>query len=478
MAARSKSLVLSTPRPSRVVGAVIAAAGVGAVTALIFPLAHITPVVSTGVIYLLVVLVVATYWGLGLGLATAAASALAFNWFHLPPTGQLTISKRDDVVALVVFVLAAVFAGTVGDLARVRADEAEKRRGEADLAADLARLLLGEQNVEQAVRAASDRLATGLGIASLRIVLDAEGGDGDQGVALRDGDQRIGTLVLPGRLTSEQLERIRERVQPSLQALLKVRLASDRLQAEEVETAALRRSDDLKTALLRTVSHDFRSPVTAILTAGEAVVSPGLSHEDRQELGSVITEEAKRLDGLVEKLLDLSRLQAGGMEAQRDWCSLEEILRATMESRLPADGEVRLSVAGDLPLVRADAAQLERVFANLIENAARHGGDAPIIVRAGRRGSWVAVLVVDQGPGIAWQDQQRIFRPFQRLDGRGPAAGAGLGLAIVKGLVEANGGRVSVQSTPAQGSTFVVELPFEQLPKSQERGGLEAVEIT
>jgi two-component system sensor histidine kinase KdpD len=230
-----------------------------------------------------------------------------------------------------------------------------------------------------------------------------------------------------------------------------------------VETRALRRSDELKTALLRTVSHDLRTPLTAILTAGSALAAGEISRADREDLGRAITEEAERLTALVEKLLDLSKLQAGAAEPRRQWCSVEEILRETADELDPGGSRFAFAIDPDLPLVRADAAQLERAFANLLENAARYSGAQAVSVRARVVGDQLMIRIVDRGPGIPHAELTRIFEAFYRAPGqRAGHTGSGLGLAIVKGFVEANGGRVWAESLPRQGTSFVVALPVER----------------
>ena len=196
------------------------------------------------------------------------------------------------------------------------------------------------------------------------------------------------------------------------------------------------------------------------MTSAEALASPGLREDERRELAAGVTAEGTRLAGLIDKLLELSRLQAGAAEPRRDWCSIEEVLREAAASAGLGPERVRFGVDRDLPLILADAAQLERAFANLLENAARYSGDQPISVRARVSGGRLLVRVVDRGPGIAPADQERIFEPFVRGDGG--ARGSGLGLAIVRGFVEANGGRVHVESLPGQGASFVVALPLPE----------------
>jgi two-component system, OmpR family, sensor histidine kinase KdpD len=333
MRARASSLLLRAQPPSRLAGVVVALLGVAAITAVIFPLRTISPPVSNGVLYLLVVLLVSTVWGLWLGVLTSLVSAAAFNFFHIPPTGRFTVADGRNWVALGMFFVAAVVASSVADLARARATEAELRRREADLAADLARLLLGGASVEQALAPAAARLAAALDLpwAALEPAT-ATATDEARALPLTADGRPLGTLVVPRDIPDGVAEQLEHRVVPAPEALLAAALERDRLQAEVVETRALRRSDELKTALLRTVSHDLRSPLTAILTAADSLSAGGLSASERSDLADAITAEAGRLASLVEKLLDLSRLQAGVGEPHRDWCSVEEILRAAIDA--------------------------------------------------------------------------------------------------------------------------------------------------
>jgi two-component system sensor histidine kinase KdpD len=433
-------------RQRTLLGVLVAAGSIALTTALLFPLEDIAPAVSLGVLYLLPVLFVSIVWGLGLGLATSVAAALAFNFFHIPPTGRFTIAEAENWVALAVFVVVAAVVSTLSELAGARARDAERRRREADLAAELARALLGTPEPRAALPGAAKRIADALEIDSVAVVPDRVPGD-ERHAAIPLGDH--GTLVVP--VAAENVAR--ERVAPALEALLAAALERERLTREVVETSALRRSDEIKTAVLRSVSHDLRSPLTAIVAAGEALSSPALTDADRADLTDAIQHESARLTRLVDQLLDLSRLQAGAAEPRADWVSLDEVIRAALEDTGARDDAVRLAIAPDLPLIRADATQLRRAVANLIENALRYGGGHPVSVRARVSGGRILMRVVDQGPGIPAAEQERIWMPFY---GRG----SGLGLAIVRGFVEANGGHVHVESLPGQGTSFVVELPL------------------
>jgi two-component system sensor histidine kinase KdpD len=455
--------VFGTRKPPLTLGIAVAAAGVALTTLVLYALDDVAPVISLGVVYLLAVLLVASLWGLWLGLATAVASALAFNFFHIPPTGRFTIATGENWVGLVVFFIAAVGASSLAEVARSRTSEAEERRQEADLSAEMARLLLRGGRLEEALGPVGARLAGALGLSSAAIELrDVPAGERTVVFPLREGSRQIGTLVLSAGEQESVLRRVQVRVAPALEALLAAALERDALQAEVVETAALRRSDVIKTALLRAVSHDLRSPLTAILTAAAALQSPSISEDERRELAAAVTEEATRLSRLIDNLLDLSRLEADAAEPRPEWSSLEEVINAAIDELALPDGTFKLALENDLPPVRADAAQLERAFANLLENAYRHSGGHPVSVRARDVGGRVLVRVVDRGPGIPQAQQARIFEPFYRSGtDRTGHRGSGLGLAIVRGFVEANGGRVWVESLPDQATSFVVELPID-----------------
>jgi two-component system, OmpR family, sensor histidine kinase KdpD len=159
-------------------------------------------------------------------------------------------------------------------------------------------------------------------------------------------------------------------------------------------------------------------------------------------------------------VLDLTILQSGTLEPRRDWYSIEEVLSEAIAGLDSAAEMVHASVAADIPLLRGDAGRLERAFGNLLENAVRYSGGQPVVVLVRTAGSRVRVRIVDQGPGISAQEQERIFLPFYRSSDSGSAHdGSGLGLAIAKGFIDAGGGDIRVESLPGQGTSFVVDLP-------------------
>ena len=460
---RSRARVFGRERPPPWLGVAFAALGVAVATAAIYPLKAVAPAVSLSVVYLPVVLLVSAYWGLVLGLITSLASAAAFNFFHIPPVGRFTIADSRNWVALAAFTVVAAVVSTVAELARSRAAEAQERRQEADLAAGLARELLAGARTEDVLGSTARRLAEAMALPSAAIELGvAPDGSRRLALALRgpDGDQ-VATLLVPRALPQDTIERLRAHVVGPLGALVAIALHRDAVQAEAVETAALRRSDDVKTALLRAVSHDLRTPLTSILAAGHALGTDSLTREDRAELSATVVDSADRLATLVDKLLDLSKLQAGRAAPRRGWVSLEEVVLAARDGLGTAGSDIRLTVDGDVPDVRADAAQLERAFANLLENARRYSAGQPVAVQIRCSDDRVLVRVVDRGPGIQPSERERIFEPFYRGRDAGgqPWTGSGLGLAIAKGFIGANGGTIAVESLPGQGTSFVVSLP-------------------
>jgi two-component system, OmpR family, sensor histidine kinase KdpD len=456
-------LLLKADRPSRATGVMVSIASVAGATGLIYPLKQFTPVLSLVVVYVLAVVVVSMFWGLGFGIFTSILSAGAFNFFHLPPGGRFALADDREWVALLAFVVVAATTGLLADLARARGREAEQRRQEADLSAEMAQLLLGTADLDGALEVAGQRLAVAIGVACA--VISSRELDGDErrlAFPLQSASgSRIGTLLLPSTLSNAERMRIAGRVVPSLESILAAALHRAELQAEVVETAALRRSDELKTAVLRSVSHDLRTPLTAILIAATALDVERPTSENVGDVREQVIDAATRLWRLIEKLLDLSVLQAGRAEPRQVWYSVDEVLQEAIEQARGDSAVFKLAVEPDMPLLQGDPGQLERAFANVLENAARYSHGKPVSVRARVVRDRIRVLIVDQGPGIPGNEHERIFLPFYRAPGDSQRhAGSGLGLAITRGFLELNRGRIDVESVPGHGTSFVVEFPL------------------
>jgi two-component system sensor histidine kinase KdpD len=247
-------------------------------------------------------------------------------------------------------------------------------------------------------------------------------------------------------------------------ALVTAQLADGARRGAETarEAAVARRSDELKTALLRAVTHNLRTPLAAIKASVSGLRQPGTSYseEDRGELLAEIEEEADRLDRLVTNLLDASRLEAGGLRISAHPQDLRELVTTVVDRLQPrlADRAVSLSIPDDLPPVACDYTQIDQVVANLLENACLHTPPGTAIaLRAAVDAGSVRVEVVDHGPGVPVAERERLFRPFERGHTRAP--GTGLGLTIARGFVEAHGGHLWLEDGPEAGARFVFTLP-------------------
>jgi two-component system, OmpR family, sensor histidine kinase KdpD len=270
------------------------------------------------------------------------------------------------------------------------------------------------------------------------------------------------TAVVVSELATRSRRRAEE-AEEALAALRKLTEERERLAGEALEAEALRRSDALKTALLRAVSHDLRSPLTAILASADALASPSLSlePEDRLALAETIRSEATRLDRVVEQLLDLSRLEAGAAEPHRELWHVDELVGQALAGLGAEAGRVRLDIGSETPPVEVDAAQIERVLANLLENALRYSPPgSQVLLRVERGATELRIHVIDTGAGLPDEQREALFQPFRR----GAAGqGSGLGLAIARGFAEANGGRLWAQNDPG-GGHLVLSLPLAERP--------------
>ncbi|HET6945406.1 MAG TPA: ATP-binding protein [Gaiellaceae bacterium] len=442
---------------SRAYGALASVGAVVVVTGAIELLKPHVPVLGLGVLYILAVLPIAIVWGVGLAVAVAVASMLAFNFFFLPPLHTLTLADSRNWFALAVFLVSAV---VVSELAA----RSRRQARESALLARIATSLLEHGNVSRELERIAAETAQALQVEDARIELGSIPTSPGARVSypLAAAERRVGTIYL--ERPRQGSARVRRRLLPALASLLGVAIDRERLAREALEAEALRRSDAMKTALLRAVSHDLRSPLMAILTSAGALAHGELSLDraDRRDLTETILGEAERLDRLVSNLLDLSRLEAGAAVPEPGRWAVEDLVLQAIDAVEAAGDRLEVSFPEEeSATVRVDLHQVERVLANLIENALHYSPPSERVrVQVSETALEALVRVIDRGPGIAPGEVTRIFEPFQRGSRGSEVRGAGLGLAIARGFAEANGGRVWAESREGQGATFVVALPL------------------
>ncbi|MER5905162.1 ATP-binding protein [Streptomyces mirabilis] len=416
---------------------------------------------SEALLFLLTVVGVACIGGVVSAVIASVTASLLLNYWFIPPVGQFTLDDPNALLALAVFAVVAAIVAAVVDRSLRLSRRSARATAEAETMSSLAGTIVrGGATIPALV----ERMRETFGMDSAELVDEPPGVDGATVVPAGPG----AFLVLRGRTLPSSERRVLAAFAAHVgSAVERARLAEAAAEVEPVKAA-----DRMRTALLRAVGHDLRTP----LAAGWAAVSSlrsrdvDFSDEDRDELLATADESMAKLNRLVENLLDLSRLQAGALTLNLRATALEEVLPAALADT----PEVEVADLEEVPAVLADPPLLERVIANLVANAARHSpAGRKVLLTASAHAGRVEVRVVDRGPGLPPNDRDRIFEPFQRLGDTDNTTGLGLGLALSRGLTEAMDGTLTPEDTPGGGLTMVLSLPFAE--RTEYPGGTQSV---
>ena len=425
---------------------------------------------SQVLLYLLLVVVVALVGGLVVALASALASTALINFFFVQPVHTLEVDEADQLLALVVFLTVAAAVSGAVEMAARRAVAAEKAAKEAETLAELAGADLDES---ETLKAILERARGTFGMESVALCVrerpSGEWVDVEQvGWAPRGREEPLRFDVPIGddlRLIGRGPALFAEdrRILNAFAAAAQTAYEGRRLSARAQEARALAVADRQRTALLAAVGHDLRTPLAGIKASVSSLRQTDVdwSDREREELLATIEESSDRLDSIVANLLDASRLEAGVLSVRAEPVALDEVIGAAVLAVPGARERVSVDVPDDLPLIRADRGLLERVLANLLDNAIRHDtGGGPIEVSATAGEMSARLKVVDHGPGVPAEQRERLFEPFQRLEGSSKSKGVGLGLTVARGFMEAMDGVLIADGSSGGGLTMRLRLPL------------------
>ena len=453
-------------RNRQLTGFALAAVGLPLLTLLLTQIRDDLSLEGLVLLYLLAVVLVAAVGGLVVAVLSAISAAFLINYYFVRPFHTFEVAQGEQALALLVFVIVAVIVSAAFELAarRARASRAAVRRADA-----LSELTGPDLEQAEALDEVLERTRSTFHMQSVSLkhrerpsgtwieVARAGWAPRDEEDPLRF-DVPVGLdLRLIGRgpgLFAED-QRVLQAFAAAAQTAFEGRRLSERAKdADQLDTV-----DRQRTALLSAAGHDLRTPLAAIKAAVGTLRQTDVdwSAGDRDELLATIDDSADRLDGIVTNLLDASRLEAGSLTVHTEAVGLDDVIAASVLAVPGAEEQVTVEVPDDLPAVQADPGLLERVLANLLDNALRHG-DGAVEVSAARKAQAAAVKIVDHGPGVPEGRREAMFEPFQR-DGR---EGIGLGLTVARGFVEAMDGVLIADESPGGGLTLRLRLPLAQ----------------
>lgn len=466
---------------------VLTAVTVGGITVVYYRAMHVNPT-TVGFTFLLAVLAVSASWGLRYAIFMALLSTLAYNYFFLPPLLRFIIADPQNWVALFAFLFTAIVASELSERARRIALESNQRRREVERLYGFSQQLLVTENIFELLNAIPRYIVESFGVSGAAMFLERKQQtyyfdltnqaslpadqlkaicgrgepvlDRQHGACfmpLRMGVRSVGCIGLAGCVLSrETLEAI-----GSLTAI-----AIERANTVEklARTEAARESDRLRSVLLDSVTHEFRTPLTAIKASAETLLSGAdLDKPQQKDLLTVINEESDRLNRLIGEAAEVAQLDSHQLELRFEPHHMGEAVDAAIsESRTALENHtVQVEVPENLPPVRMDVERITEVLVHLLDNSAKYSpAGTPIQVTGELRDGEVITSVADHGPGIDEIEQEMIFEKFYRgRDQRTSIQGTGMGLAIARAIVELHGGKIGVTSQLGRGSLFYFSLP-------------------
>lgn len=412
-------------------------------------------------IFLLPVLASTVLWGLTPGVLAGFLAFLAFNYFFIPPYHTLRVHQSQDVITLIVFLIVSVVTSQLIGRAREGEKLARMREWEATRMYELISVLAGLLGAQDIARALASHALETFRFDCVEVVIPGQkGAAAPEPTPAGPPSTTLQLMTARGREGELRIWQRREELSAEEVRLLEAYLGQGalalertRLSSLENKARVLEESDQLKSSLLNSVSHELRSPLAAIKASVSSLRSGAVDWNDqaRDDLLATIEEETDHLNLLVGNLLDMSRIESGALRPRRRWNAIGEIAmgvankwRSNLQSH-----RLEMDFPDDLPLVPTDYVMIEQVFTNLISNSIKHAPPGSVIAIASRKdGDTLHTRLANQGPGVPADRLERIFEKFYRASEDEAITGTGLGLSICKGIIEAHGGKIWAENEP------------------------------
>jgi two-component system sensor histidine kinase KdpD len=460
---------------------------------------------TIGFTFLIVVLICATAWGLGPGVLASFLGMLAFNFFFIPPINQFTIEDPQNWVALFAFLVTAITTSRLSALARSRALEEERRSKEISSLYELSFRIILNTKFDELIPSLPRQIKEIFDVAHCEILVADENEaphpfksygfvqdrshtsnanlihlqevmtSGRSKLIYHDHSQDQADIYVPLRLGFKiigvlLLSQAKERMETleAIANLVAMVIERKRVLEQVSHTEALKRNEELKSALLDSVTHSLKTPLTSIKASVTSLLDQDLplNGNDRYELLSIINEDTDQLNHLVQNLVEMAKIDAGELHLTKTSKSLEDIIKNAVRSY--RSHNIETDVPSNLPAIVVDPLLIGEVIANLVDNAIKYSPTASTIeIKAVQKGPEIITSITDHGRGIPAGEEEAIFDKFYRARSTSDrtVSGMGMGLAICRGIVQAHGGRIWVESTLGKGSTFSFALPMQRIQK-------------